>query len=46
MLKLPLPVMKSAILDHAEFQTFNQSATKCLADWRMKVNKQMGVAWI
>ncbi|MFI5165242.1 MAG: N-6 DNA methylase [Thermoanaerobaculales bacterium] len=33
-LKLPIAEVKSAILDHAEFVTFQKKATKGFADWR------------
>lgn len=33
-LKLPLPEVKPAILDHAEFVAFNKKATKLFIDWR------------
>ena len=33
-LKLPLPELKPAILGHAEFQAFNQTATQRFASWR------------
>lgn len=33
-LTLPLPKLKAAIADHAEFQAFNENATRRFADWR------------
>ncbi len=33
-LKLPTDEVKSAILDHAEFRTFNESVTKLFAKWK------------
>jgi type I restriction enzyme M protein len=33
-LKLPINQVKTAILDHAEFQAFNQRVTQLFADWR------------
>src|SRR5206468_5982823 len=40
-LKLPLPEVKTAILGHAEFTAFNQTATKLFDGWRKAATKQL-----
>lgn len=40
-LKLPLLELKSAILGHAEFQTFNEQATQRFADWRTSATQRL-----
>ena len=40
-LKLPLPEVRPAILDHAEFTAFNQTVTQRFAGWRAVACKQL-----
>lgn len=40
-LTLPLPALKPAILGHAEFTAFNQSATRRFTDWRAAVTPRL-----
>ncbi len=40
-LKVPLTEVRSAILGHAEFVTFQQSVTKLFAKWRKAATKQL-----
>jgi type I restriction enzyme M protein len=41
-LKLPLPEVRPAILNHAEFAAFNQSVTTLFDGWRAAATKQLG----
>ncbi|WP_338413184.1 N-6 DNA methylase [uncultured Sphaerotilus sp.] len=41
-LKLALAEVKPAILGHAEFTAFNQTATQRFADWRAEATRQLG----
>jgi type I restriction enzyme M protein len=41
MVKLPLAELKPAILGHAEFQLFNQAATRCFTDWRKSATARL-----
>ncbi|MBI4291205.1 MAG: SAM-dependent DNA methyltransferase [Betaproteobacteria bacterium] len=40
-LKLPLPEVKAAILGHAEFTAFNQTATKLFEGWRKAATREL-----
>jgi len=40
-LRLPLPEVRPAILNHPEFTTFNQTVTKRFACWRAAATKQL-----
>lgn len=40
-LTLPLPEVKPAIFDHAEFTAFNQTASQRFAHWRSAATKQL-----
>ena len=40
-LKLPLPEVKTAILGHAEFTAFNQTATRLFDGWRTAATKEL-----
>ena len=40
-LKLPLPELKPAILNHTEFQAFNQAANQRFATWRAAATTQL-----
>ncbi len=40
-LTVPLPELKATIAGHAEFQTFNENATRRFADWRAAATKRL-----